>query len=407
MVSREDGLFSASLLCIESGAFTEFNKNGISYIRGEFWTSRQRQASRLHEISYRACFKPQLPEFFIKRFTNPGATVYDPFSGRGTTAIQAAIMGRAPIANDINPLGSMLLKPRLSPPLKDAVFKRLDDLGKGGFKDLEAKYADCLDGEDALLTFFHPETLKKIQLLRLLFIDKGKSGELDDVDQWLRMVTINRLTGHSSGFLSVYTLPPNQAVSIESQRKINVKRNQSPPYRDIISILKKKTASLMGDGGFIPPVNTALLITGPAQRTPQIHDDSVDCVVTSPPFMDTINYIQDNWLRCWFAGIDTSSINIDIHRDILSWEAFIREVFLELARVVRPHGMVAFEVGEIRNKEIDLEGNVINAISGLPFHVHGVLINAQAFTKTANCWGVNNNNKGTNSNRIVILEKLI
>jgi hypothetical protein len=31
----------------------------------EFWTSRQRQASSLHEISYRACFKPQLPRFFI------------------------------------------------------------------------------------------------------------------------------------------------------------------------------------------------------------------------------------------------------------------------------------------------------------------------------------------------------
>ncbi|HSH17687.1 MAG TPA: hypothetical protein VLD18_16725, partial [Verrucomicrobiae bacterium] len=30
----------------------------------EFWTARQRQASSLHEISYRACFKPQLPRFF-------------------------------------------------------------------------------------------------------------------------------------------------------------------------------------------------------------------------------------------------------------------------------------------------------------------------------------------------------
>src|ERR1043166_2052604 len=33
----------------------------------EFWTSKQRAASSLHEISYRACFKPQLPRFFIER----------------------------------------------------------------------------------------------------------------------------------------------------------------------------------------------------------------------------------------------------------------------------------------------------------------------------------------------------
>ena len=34
-----------------------------------------------------------------------------------------------------------------------------------------------------------------------------------------------------------------------------------------------------------------------------------------------------------------------------------------------------------------------------------VLINAQQFTKTANCWGVTNNDKGTNSNRIVLFRK--
>jgi len=34
-----------------------------------------------------------------------------------------------------------------------------------------------------------------------------------------------------------------------------------------------------------------------------------------------------------------------------------------------------------------------------------VLINEQEFTKTANCWGVDNNAKGTNSNRIVVMRK--
>ena len=45
----------------------------------EFWTSRQRQASSIHEISYRACFKPQLPRFFIDLLTRKGDVVYDPF----------------------------------------------------------------------------------------------------------------------------------------------------------------------------------------------------------------------------------------------------------------------------------------------------------------------------------------
>src|ERR1041384_3567209 len=80
-----------------NGAPTVCLREGdLDYFVNEFWTAGQRQAHSLHEVSYRACFKPQLPEFFISRLTAPGASVYDPFSGRGTTALQAALMGRRP-----------------------------------------------------------------------------------------------------------------------------------------------------------------------------------------------------------------------------------------------------------------------------------------------------------------------
>ena len=59
----------------------------------EFWTSKQRAGNSLHEISYRACFKPQLVDFFVRRLTEPGALVYDPFMGRGTTVVEAATLG--------------------------------------------------------------------------------------------------------------------------------------------------------------------------------------------------------------------------------------------------------------------------------------------------------------------------
>ena len=68
----------------------ESEQGGIRYFTNAFWTARQRDAHSLHEISYRACFKPQLPNFFIERLTTPGEGVYDPFAGRGTTPVQAA-----------------------------------------------------------------------------------------------------------------------------------------------------------------------------------------------------------------------------------------------------------------------------------------------------------------------------
>ena len=89
------------------------NEQCIPVYRGEFWTAMQRQAASIHEVSYRACFKPQLPAYFISRLTAPGDTVYDPFSGRGTTAVEAALHGRRVIANDINPLSAIFTRPRL------------------------------------------------------------------------------------------------------------------------------------------------------------------------------------------------------------------------------------------------------------------------------------------------------
>ncbi|MDR3530185.1 MAG: DNA methyltransferase, partial [Rhodopila sp.] len=173
----------------------EFEEEGLRYFVNAFWTAGQRRGHSIHEISYRACFKSQLPAFFIERLTDPGDRVYDPFSGRGTTAVQAALMARAPAANDVNPLSAMLSAPRLNPPPAAAVRARLREI------DLSRQISDPADVD--LLAFYHPETLLQINALRAWLLERGKA--LDPVDAWIRMVAINRLTGHSTGFFSVYT----------------------------------------------------------------------------------------------------------------------------------------------------------------------------------------------------------
>ena len=94
----------------------------------EFWTPKQRQASSLHEVSYRACFKPQLPAYFVTRLTNESDVVYDPFAGRGTTAVEAALHGRKVISNDVNPLSKILTEPRLELPDLRSIYDRLNKI---------------------------------------------------------------------------------------------------------------------------------------------------------------------------------------------------------------------------------------------------------------------------------------
>jgi hypothetical protein len=390
--------------CTEEGTATALFDGqvvAVPLLVNEFWTSRQRAAHSLHEISYRACFKPQLPRFFIERLTAPGATVYDPFSGRGTTALEAALLGRVPLACDINPLSRILLEPRLDPASLSAIVARLTEIPWSAPGEINAD----------LLVFFHPDTLRQISALRGYLLDREADGRIDRVDRWLRMVAVNRLTGHSPGFFSVYTLPPNQAVSIDAQAKINAQRHQTPPPKDVARLIARKSKALLADVD--ERVRHALsqagtrrqLLTDQARRTSAIPSESIDLVVTSPPFLDVVNYAADNWLRCWFCGIDPGTVEITIAKRSEAWQDAMREVFVELFRVLRAGRFVAFEVGEVRRGAVKLEELVIPAAMGAGFEAGLVLVNAQQFTKTANCWGVTNNSKGTNTNRIVLLQK--
>lgn len=373
-----------------------FEDRGLTYYVNDFWTARQRQSNRLHEISYRACFKAQLPEFFINLLTEDGDVVYDPFMGRGTTPIQAALMGRQPAGNDINPLSELLTRPRLFPPPLTEVVTRLQEI----------QWPASEHEPHDLLTFYHPRTLAQIVTLRDWLLKREAAGTLDRVDDWIRMVALNRLTGHSSGFFSVYTLPPNQAVSVDSQRKINERRNQIPPVRDVPTIILKKSRVLLSQVPNVLRQITPILSTSEASNTPQLEDGSVDLVVTSPPFLDIVQYAKDNWLRCWFAGIDSRTVPVAMHRTVEDWTAFVRKTFYELGRTVRSGGHVCFEVGEVRNGTVSLEHYVAKAVEGLQFETMGVVINQQEFTKTSNCWGIKNNTSGTNTNRIVVLRRL-
>ena len=370
---------------------------------GEFWTAKQRQASSLHEISYRACFKPQLPRYFIERYSNEGDTIYDPFMGRGTTIIEAALLKRNVIGNDVNPLSKILAAPRLDIPEIDEIEDRLAEL----------KFSKEAKADIDLSMFYHPETEAEIVSLQKYLVKRKKAETEDRVDRWIRMVATNRLTGHSPGFFSVYTLPPNQATQPKSQIRINRLRKQTPEYRNIKNIILKKTRTLLKRVSEQDRENLAAIrlrsrfLSADARRTSHIGGGTIQLTVTSPPFLNIVQYSNDNWLRCWFNSIDDKAIaaHITMSRTIDEWCSVMGGVFIELFRITRPSGYVAFEVGELRKGTMKLEEHVIPLGEKAGFHCEAIFINTQRFTKTANIWGIQNNESGTNTNRIVLFRK--
>jgi len=369
----------------------------------ELWTSRQRQANAIHEVSYRGCFKPQLPHYFLERLSAETDVVYDPFSGRGTTAIEAALLGRRVVANDINPLSAILTLPRLEVPDLGDIQRRLRGLR------IRATAGSDID----LSMFYNRRTESELVTLRDYLRRRRANREEDAIDRWIRMVATNRLTGHSPGFFSVYTLPPNQAVAPEDQLRINRKLGQKPSYRDTRALILRKSVQLQSQltaadrQRLRQAATNAIFLNTDAAATRALPSGGLQLTVTSPPFLDVVQYARDNWLRCWFNGLDAEAIGerITMAKTPEEWGGVISRVFAELYRLTAQGGWVAFEVGEVRRGEIRLEEIVVPLGVNAGFECGAVLINAQRFTKTANIWGVANNRLGTNSNRIVLFRK--
>lgn len=381
-------------------------KCSVPTFSNQFWTRDQKEGNHLHEVSYAACFKPALPRFFIERLTKLGQIVYDPFMGRGTTVLEAALIGRIPWGNDVNPLSVLLVRPRLQPPSLDQVQTRLDEIDLCDFGELRRD----------LRVFYHPETLKKLCGLRKYLLDRQSSSRLDIIDEWIWMVAMTRLNGHFKSAFSRRSGPPDTNPTIAAQKRIN-RRNKEIKHRlyrsvdkNLPQILLKKTHELTRK---CPPEirevlnnasGRALLTTNPAHSNPEIPGGAVSLVMTSPAFLKVVDYGEGNWLRCWFAGIDPEKIEFTM-LDEDEWAPYMTRVFEELFRVLEPGGHVAFEVGEVKKGTIPLDLKVLPCGVAAGFMPLLVLINHHDFNKTVRPGSKKNVRQGTNTNRVVIFQK--
>src|SRR5215208_2909081 len=93
----------------------------------------------LHPMcSYLASFPAALAHAFISRYSRRGDVVLDPFSGRGTTPLQACAEGRIGVGNDLNPLAYLLTAAKVEPATPAQAATRLAQLRLGWNADAGA-----------------------------------------------------------------------------------------------------------------------------------------------------------------------------------------------------------------------------------------------------------------------------
>ncbi len=375
--------------------------------RGEFWTARQRQMHPVHySVSYRASFKPELPDFFMQRYLTGRSVVLDPFGGRGTTALQANLNGHAAVHNDISPVSVFISSSRKSIPPIERIAARLESL------DLARLGRPWTPEEkDRFSPFFHERTFRELIGLRSIWMDERHDDELN----YIMLTALTRLHGHSDGFFSAYSFP-QISIPPEAQKRNNEKRGVMPGYRNVAErILKKARRDLSRPipDAFHTASRSNRYLRGDARTLKGVRASSVDLIVTSPPFLDKVDYAKDNWMRAWFIGVEEEvrSLSMAVFSDPEEWLAFMKGAILEMGRVLRVGGRAVIEVGEVEygNRILYLE-ELLASLFPLrlrtgTLRVEELFLHTQEFTKLANCWDVKNNEKGTNTNRCLVIRK--
>ncbi|MBI2133627.1 site-specific DNA-methyltransferase [Candidatus Woesearchaeota archaeon] len=301
-------------------------------------TSHNMGRSIYRLCGYMAMFPPNVPNHFIKKYSKKGDVVFDPFSGRGTTAIEACFEGRIGIGNDKNPLAYVLTKAQTSVPSYKRIIKRIQDLEKDFLSWNDTKKAEPWEIE----MIFHPHTLSHLRFLKTSLNWKSSS-----VDNFIMAMLLGILHGRSEGYLSL-PMPNTFSYSPNYIKGFVEKHNLIRPNRDAFELLRRKLQRC-----YDKPINKGKAYIGDARKTSKIKDSSVDLIITSPPYTRLITYAKFNWIRLWALGYDAKLLEKKLFTTSsqLKYYDFMKEVLRNCQRVLKKEAKLVLVIGDVQQKD--------------------------------------------------------
>ena len=232
--------------------------------------------------SYPARFIPQIPLTFIKLFTEEKETVLDPMCGCGTTLVEAFLNNRNSIGNDFNPLAALITKVKTT--LIDendfryfnrklAVMKRYLDLD---YRRVDERINNLPNRK--ISKIFNRVVISKLEAIRETLLEVKEEGHKDlfDFGRVALSSTIWSLVENGNG-IGVDTLFLKKVKSMQKELNIMAKTVKNVPEVKVIC----------GDA-----------------RKLEVETNSIDLIVTSPPYVNALDYYRVHMYNMLWLGMD-------------------------------------------------------------------------------------------------------
>lgn len=293
--------------------------------------------------SYHGKLKPAIAHFMINQFTNPGDVILDPLCGVGTIPFEACLQGRVGVGNDLSELAYVVTLAKLQKPTIDDCLEVLSSLDAYIQKGVGSKFIEHdidlynnFGFNGKLSAYFHPDTYKEILCARRYFIPKIKSS----ITPPEAMVF--------SCFLHVLHGNRPYALSRNSHPLTPYAPRGEFIYKNVVEHIKDKLMLSYNKGTFEHYIN-GNAIYGDYNNLKN-RKLSVDAIICSPPFADSIRFYTQNWMRLWLCGwesedyknAETLFLDQKQKKDFNVYESF----FEMCAAVLKPHGKVILHLGK-------------------------------------------------------------
>jgi DNA methylase len=273
----------------------------------------------LHAIHwYPGTFVPQIPALLIEILSSPNDVVYDPFCGIGTTLVEALRLGRRAIGVDVNPIATRaaLAKVRVISPGRLArllkaflaeVHEHLDEAGPHTDMPLLRKNTAALNDAGipnaALLQpWFHPDTW--FELVSLCKASQRQTGSF----RRLCEVTVSSILKPASSQREHWGYVADNMVP---RRHV---------YVNAVALFERKMQdALVGmrellESPLLHPLSTreiakrVQVVTADVRQKPAAECQSVDLVVTSPPYPNVTDYARSQRLSMLWSDLQLDEI---------------------------------------------------------------------------------------------------
>lgn len=287
------------------------------------------------------------PEQFVEKhliWSEPKDLVLDPFCGRGTTIFEALLRGREGLGGDTNPVAVCVSSAKADPPALRELLDRIVDLEQR-YDALPVSGSTLPEG-DFFDLCFHRRTLEQLVFLRgQLKLRKTRS------DRFIAALVLGSLHGESHRSEWCFSNRMPRTISTKPEYSVRWWRQNHclPPDRDIFRILRA-VARFRYESP--PPPRRGRVARIDARKIGKRFADQqgrVGLVITSPPYIDTTHYLEDQWLRIWFLGgperpaREVKSDDRHTNRD--NYWRFLTEAWAGVAPLLRDGAQMVIRIG--------------------------------------------------------------